>query len=251
RGRAMSRSRHPRRCSGRRAVPRRGGLRRARSAGPRRRCRSHARHVRRAHARAVRSRSRDRGCVAHPRHRLPRARLPRRARRRRRRPSRRTTRRTRQTAPSPPRIRPRVVNSAHAAQCRVGAFSRCGFAPFSVRSTDTRTKETTMSKATEAVDNLIIGGGQAGLTVAYYLKKHKRPFVILDANARIGDVWRNRWDSLRLFTPARFTGLPGMRFPRSGGSYPTKDEMADYLEAYAARFGLAVRTGVTVDRVSR
>ena len=108
-----------------------------------------------------------------------------------------------------------------------------------------------MSEASEAVDNLIIGGGQAGLTVAYYLKKHKRPFVILDANARIGDAWRNRWNSLRLFTPARFTGLPGMRFPKSGGSYPTKDEMADYLEAYATHFGLPVRTGVKVDQVSR
>jgi len=108
-----------------------------------------------------------------------------------------------------------------------------------------------VSEGTEAVDNLIIGGGQAGLTVAYYLKKHNRPFVILDANTRIGDAWRNRWDSLRLFTPARFTGLPGMRFPASGGSFPSKDEMADYLEAYATHFGLAVRTGIKVDRVSR
>jgi putative flavoprotein involved in K+ transport len=76
-------------------------------------------------------------------------------------------------------------------------------------------------------------------------------FVILEANARIGDSWRSRWDSLRLFTPARFDGIAGMRFPAPGHSFPTKDEMADYLEAYAARFALPVRTGVAVERLSR
>ena len=75
--------------------------------------------------------------------------------------------------------------------------------------------------------------------------------MILDANERIGDGWRNRWDSLRLFTPARYDGLPGWPFPAPAWSFPTKDEMADYLEAYAARFALPVRTGVRVDRLSR
>ena len=70
--------------------------------------------------------------------------------------------------------------------------------------------------------------------------------LILDAHGRVGDAWRTRWDSLRLFTPAG-TRAAGMRFPAPGWSFPTKDEMADYLEAYAARFDLPVRTGVTVD----
>ncbi len=100
-------------------------------------------------------------------------------------------------------------------------------------------------------ETVIIGGGQAGLSVGYHLKKRGRPFVILDANERIGDAWRKRWDSLRLFTPARYDGLAGMRFPAPGVSFPTKDEMADYLESYAARFDLHVRTGVRVDELSR
>jgi hypothetical protein len=75
--------------------------------------------------------------------------------------------------------------------------------------------------------------------------------VIRDANQRIGDPWRMRWDSLRLFTPARYNGLPGWPFPAPAWSYPTKDEVADYLEAYAARFDLPVRTGVRVERLSR
>ena len=74
-------------------------------------------------------------------------------------------------------------------------------------------------------------------------------FVILEAHARIGDAWRARWDSLRLFTPAKFDGLPGMAFPAPRNYFPTKDEMADYLEAYARRFALPVRTGVRVERL--
>jgi putative flavoprotein involved in K+ transport len=108
-----------------------------------------------------------------------------------------------------------------------------------------------MSIQAEQFDTVIIGGGQAGLATGYHLKKQGRPFVILDANERVGDAWRGRWDSLRLFTPARYNGLPGMRFPARGWSFPTKDEMGDYLEAYAAKFGLPVRTGVRVERVSR
>jgi putative flavoprotein involved in K+ transport len=103
----------------------------------------------------------------------------------------------------------------------------------------------------EYFETVIIGGGQAGLSVGYHLKKQGRPFVILDANERIGDAWRKRWDSLRLFTPARYSGLAGWGFPAPAVSFPTKDEMADYLESYAARFDLPVRTGVTVDGLSR
>jgi putative flavoprotein involved in K+ transport len=100
-------------------------------------------------------------------------------------------------------------------------------------------------------DVVVIGGGQAGLAVGYYLRKRGLRFVILDASARIGDVWRNRWDSLRLFTPAKLDGIAGMKFPAPANHFPTKDEMADYLEAYAARFQLPVRTGARVERLTR
>ena len=101
-------------------------------------------------------------------------------------------------------------------------------------------------------ETVVVGGGQAGLSVGHHLARRGLPFVILDAHARIGDSWRNRWDSLRLFTPARYNGLDGMPFPGPVHSFSTKDEVADYLEAYAARFDLLpVRTGVEVDRISR
>ena len=103
----------------------------------------------------------------------------------------------------------------------------------------------------ERVETVIIGGGQAGLATGYQLATRGLPFVILDANERIGDGWRKRWDSLRLFTPARYDGLPGWPFPAPAWSFPNKDEVADYLEAYAARFDLPVRTGVRVDGLSR
>ena len=98
---------------------------------------------------------------------------------------------------------------------------------------------------------VIVGGSQAGLAVGYHLARRGLPFVILDAHERIGDAWRKRWDSLRLFTPARYDGLPGMPFPAPAHSFPTKDEVADYLEAYATRFDLPVRTGVRVDRLTK
>ena len=103
----------------------------------------------------------------------------------------------------------------------------------------------------ETFHTIVIGGGQAGLSVGYYLARQRRPFVILDASDRVGDAWRKRWDSLRLFTPAAFDGLVGMKFPAAPFSFPTKDAMADYLEEYARRFQLPVRSGVRVDRLTR
>jgi putative flavoprotein involved in K+ transport len=108
----------------------------------------------------------------------------------------------------------------------------------------------TGARAGERFETVIVGGGQAGLAVGYHLARRGRSFVILDANRRIGDAWRHRWDSLRLFTPARYDALPGMPFPAPAFSYPTKDEVAEYLGSYATRFGLPVVTGVRVDRLS-
>ena len=99
----------------------------------------------------------------------------------------------------------------------------------------------------ERLETIVIGGGQAGLAVGHYLAAHNVDFVILDAERRTGDVWRRRWDSLRLFTPAAFSGLPGMVFPAPPSHLPDKDEVADYLERYAERFDLPVRHGTRVE----
>jgi putative flavoprotein involved in K+ transport len=118
---------------------------------------------------------------------------------------------------------------------------------------DTELLEAAMSSngQTEHVDTVVVGAGQAGLAVGYHLARQGRELLILEGAERVGDSWRSRWDSLRLFTPARYDGLPGWQFPARGWSFPTKDEMADFLEAYSARFDLPVRTGVTVERVSK
>lgn len=118
------------------------------------------------------------------------------------------------------------------------------------------TEEGAMSGAneryeTERYETVIVGGGQAGLAAAYHLKQLGRPFIVLEANERVGDSWRKRWDSLRLFTPARFCKLPGLRFPAPPASFPTKDEMGDYLEAYARTFDLPVRCGTRIERLAR
>jgi putative flavoprotein involved in K+ transport len=103
----------------------------------------------------------------------------------------------------------------------------------------------------EHVETLIIGGGQAGLAVGYHLRSHGRDVLILDANERVGDSWRMRWPSLRLYSPAFKSGLPGMKFPAPDRSFPTALEMAEYLESYAQRFELPVRNRVCVDALER
>jgi putative flavoprotein involved in K+ transport len=100
------------------------------------------------------------------------------------------------------------------------------------------------------VGTVVIGGSQAGLSVGYHLQRHRLPFVILDEHDRVGDAWRSRWDSLRLFTPARYDALPGSRFPGAPSVYPSKDQVAEYLEAYARAFALPVRTRTRVQRLS-
>ncbi len=104
---------------------------------------------------------------------------------------------------------------------------------------------------TERFETVIVGGGQAGLAAGYHLQRAGRELVILDAGERVGDPWRARWPSLRLYTPARYDTLPGMAFPAPGTSFPSAAEMGDYLEAYARRLALPVRSGVRVERLGK
>ena len=108
-----------------------------------------------------------------------------------------------------------------------------------------------MTTREQHFDTIVIGGGQAGLSTGYHLKKLGIPFVILDANERTGDAWRNRWDSLRLFSPAKFDALDGLPFPAPRHEFVTKDEMADYLEEYASTFDLPIIHGANVDHLTR
>lgn len=97
----------------------------------------------------------------------------------------------------------------------------------------------------------IVGAGQAGLAVARELAARDIPFTILDAGAAIGQSWRDRWDSLTIFTPARYSTLPGKAFDGPAGHSPTKDDVAAYLRGYAEQFGLPIQSGVRVTRLSR
>ena len=101
------------------------------------------------------------------------------------------------------------------------------------------------------LDVLVIGAGQAGLAVGYHLARQQLRFLLVDAAPEIGYSWRTRWDSLRLFTPAEYDALPGMAFPAVPGSYPGKEHVADYLQAYAARFDLPVMLNTRVEHVDR
>ena len=102
----------------------------------------------------------------------------------------------------------------------------------------------------ERYDTIVIGAGQAGLAAGYFLAIRNADFLIIDSSTRIGDSWRHRWDSLRLFTPAAYSGLPGMPFPAEPMHLPDKDEVADYLGRYAERFELPVRLGTRVESLS-
>ena len=98
---------------------------------------------------------------------------------------------------------------------------------------------------------IVIGGGQAGLAMGHFLKKANVDFLILEAGKRIGDAWRKRWDSLRLFSSALHDGLPGIPFPGDPRSFPTKDQVADYLEGYARKQELPVRFNTQVRSLHR
>jgi putative flavoprotein involved in K+ transport len=103
----------------------------------------------------------------------------------------------------------------------------------------------------DPLDVLIIGAGQAGLALGWHLRRQGVDFTLVDAAARIGDSWRARWDSLRLFTPAEYDALPGMPFPAPPGTYPGRDQVAAYLEHYAETFDLPVHLGTRVTRLTR
>jgi putative flavoprotein involved in K+ transport len=98
----------------------------------------------------------------------------------------------------------------------------------------------------QRLDVVVVGGSQAGLAMGWHLARHGLRFVVLEAAPELGQVWRSRWDSLKLFTPAQYDALPGMAFPAPADTYPTKDPVADYLQAYAAAFDLPVRLNAKV-----
>ncbi|WP_138760716.1 flavin-containing monooxygenase [Modestobacter altitudinis] len=109
----------------------------------------------------------------------------------------------------------------------------------------------TTGPASPHLDVLVIGGGQAGLAMGYHLAQTGLQFQIVDSNSEIGGAWRTRWDSLRLFTSGRYDDLPGLPFPADADAYPVKDEVADYLRTYAAKFALPVRLDTTVTSLVR
>jgi putative flavoprotein involved in K+ transport len=105
--------------------------------------------------------------------------------------------------------------------------------------------------APDTLDAIVIGAGQAGLATAHHLRLRGLRFVVLDGGREVGGSWRGRWDSLRLFTPAEHDGLPGLPFPAPAGTHPTKDEVADYLATYVARFALPVLLEHPVERLEQ
>jgi putative flavoprotein involved in K+ transport len=98
----------------------------------------------------------------------------------------------------------------------------------------------------QVLDAVVVGGSQAGLAMAWHLTQQGLRFVVLEAGPEVGHVWRSRWDSLKLFTPAQYDALPGMAFPAPADTYPTKDPVADYLQAYVTAHDLPVRLNARV-----
>src|ERR1700749_2706615 len=103
----------------------------------------------------------------------------------------------------------------------------------------------------ELLDVVVIGGSQAGLAMAWYLARQHLRFVVLEAGPEPGHTWRSRCDSLTLFTPTQHDALPGEPFPGPPGTSPTKEQVAGYLNAYAAEFGLPVRLNTRVTALTR
>ncbi len=108
-----------------------------------------------------------------------------------------------------------------------------------------------MTRSTERRDVIVVGGGQGGLAIGYYLAEQGREFSILEAAAQPAAAWRERWDSLRLFTPVRYDSLPGKRFPGDPDSYPDRDDVVAYLTDYARDFDLPVELNTRSARSGR
>ena len=119
----------------------------------------------------------------------------------------------------------------------------------------TESRETQPASATglenPELEVLVVGGGQAGLAMGYFLARQGRTFAILEAAKQPGAAWRTRWDSLKLFTPARYSGLPGLPFPGDLDSYPGRDDVVDYLTEYARHFALPVVSDSRVGAIRR
>ena len=103
----------------------------------------------------------------------------------------------------------------------------------------------------QVLDVVVVGGSQAGLAMAWQLQRQGLNFVVVEAGPEVGHVWRSRWDSLKLFTPSQYDALPGLAFPAPVDTYPTKDPVADYLQAYTTAFDLPIRLNARVIRLSK
>ena len=103
-----------------------------------------------------------------------------------------------------------------------------------------------LDDARDDLEVIVVGGGQAGLAIGYFLARQRRSFVILEAEEEPAAAWRARWDSLRLFTPVRYSGLPGLPFPGDPDSYPGRDDVVAYLTEYARHFSLPLALGSRV-----
>jgi putative flavoprotein involved in K+ transport len=103
----------------------------------------------------------------------------------------------------------------------------------------------------ERFEVVVIGAGQAGLALGYNLAQQGRNFLILEREHDVAPAWRDRWDSLTLFTPRRYDSLPGMEFPGDPDGYPTREEVLAYLQEYAARFDLPIRVGTPATALTR
>jgi putative flavoprotein involved in K+ transport len=106
-------------------------------------------------------------------------------------------------------------------------------------------------RAGDHFDVVVIGAGQAGLVIGYFLGRQGRGFVILDRASSIGAAWRERWESLTLFTPRRYSALAGLPFPGDPGGYPTRDEVIAYLERYAGTFQLPIELNTKIKQLER
>jgi len=109
---------------------------------------------------------------------------------------------------------------------------------------------TTIRRAPKSYDVVVIGAGQAGLAIGYFLARQGKRFVILEGAGSVGAAWRARWDSLLLFTPRRYDSLPGLAFPGDPDGYPTRDEVIEYLERYAATFELPIELDAAVQALT-